>query len=145
MMRLSTRTRYGIRAVFELARHFGKGPVQLRIIAEKQDISAKYLEQLIAILKSGGFVKSIRGSKGGYVLANKPSEIKLSDCVRCLEGQLTTVECVDDSEYCQKSEDCVVKQVWVKVTEAVENILQSITLQDLLDRAENRKTSDYQI
>lgn len=144
-MKLSTRTRYGIRAIFELALHYGQGPVQLKKIAEKQDISIKYLEQLIAILKTGGFVKSIRGSKGGYVLARKPSEIKLSDCVRCLEGQLTTVECVEDNEYCQRSDDCIVKQVWVKVTEAVENILQSITLQDLVDKAENRNTPDYQI
>ncbi len=144
-MKLSTRTRYGIRAIFELALHYGEGPVQLKRIAEKQDISVKYLEQLIAILKTGGFIKSIRGSKGGYILANKPSEIKLSDCVRSLEGQLTAVECVDDNEYCQKSEDCIVKQVWIEVTQAVENILQSINLQDLVERAENQKTPDYQI
>lgn len=144
-MKLSTRTRYGIRAIFELAAHYGKGPIQLKRIAEKQDISLKYLEQLISILKTGGFVKSIRGSKGGYILAKKPSEIKLSDCVRCLEGQLTAVECVDDDDYCQRADDCVVKQIWVEVTQAVENILQAITLQDLLDRAENRKMPDYQI
>ena len=144
-MKLSTRTRYGIRAIFELALNYGKGPVKLKRIAEKQDISVKYLEQLIAILKTGGFVRSIRGSKGGYILAKKPSEIKLSDCVRCLEGQLAAVECVENDDYCQRSDNCIVKQVWVKVTEAVENILQSITLQDLVDRAENRKMPDYQI
>jgi Rrf2 family protein len=144
-MKMSTRTRYGIRAVFELALYYGKGPVQLKRIAEKQDISVKYLEQLIAILKTGGFVKSIRGSKGGYILAKKPSEIKLNDCVKCLEGQLNPVECVEDDDYCQRSEDCIVKQVWIKVTQAVENILQSITLQDLVDQAENQNQPDYQI
>ncbi len=144
-MKISTRTRYGIRAVFELARHFGKGPVQLKKIAEKQDISVKYLEQLIAILKTGRFVRSIRGSKGGYILARKPSEIKLNDCVRCLEGELNPVECVENQDYCKRSDDCIVRQVWVKVTDAVENILQSITLQDLVDKAENRNTPDYQI
>jgi Rrf2 family cysteine metabolism transcriptional repressor len=144
-MKLSTRTRYGVRAIFELALYYGKGPVQLKKIAEKQDISVKYLEQLIAILKTGGFVRSIRGSKGGYILAKKPSEIKLSECVRCLEGQLNPVECVEDNDYCKRTEDCIVKQVWVKITDAVENILQSITLQDLVDKAENRNTPDYQI
>jgi Rrf2 family cysteine metabolism transcriptional repressor len=144
-MKLSTRTRYGVRAIFELALYYGKGPVQLKKIAEKQDISVKYLEQLIAILKTGGFVRSIRGSKGGYILAKKPSDIKLSECVRCLEGQLNPVECVEDNYYCKRTEDCIVKQVWVKITDAVENILQSITLQDLVDKAENRNTPDYQI
>ncbi len=144
-MKLSTRTRYGVRAIFELALYYGKGPVQLKKIAEKQDISVKYLEQLIAILKTGGFVRSIRGSKGGYILAKKPSDIKLSECVRCLEGQLNPVECVEDNDYCKRTEDCIVKQVWVKITDAVENILQSITLQDLVDKAENRNTPDYQI
>jgi Rrf2 family cysteine metabolism transcriptional repressor len=144
-MKLSTRTRYGVRAICELALYYGKGPVQLKKIAEKQDISVKYLEQLIAILKTGGFVRSIRGSKGGYILAKKPSDIKLSECVRCLEGQLNPVECVEDNDYCKRTEDCIVKQVWVKITDAVENILQSITLQDLVDKAENRNTPDYQI
>lgn len=94
-MKLSTRTRYGIRAVLELAQNNGNRPLQLRIIAQHQDISVKYLEQLMAILRSAGFVRSIRGAKGGYLLAKPPNQVKISDVFDCLEGHIATVECVE--------------------------------------------------
>lgn len=144
-MKLSTRTRYGIRAIFELALNYGQGPVQLKRIAEKQEISVKYLEQLIAVLKAAGFVKSIRGPKGGYILAKQPAGIKLGDCVKCLEGPLAVVECVNNLHYCKRAADCVIKQVWTQITEATERVLQSITLQDLVDRAKEDGTLNYQI
>jgi len=144
-MKLSTRTRYGIRAILELAESYRKGPLQLKIIAQHQDISMKYLEQIIAMLKSGGFVKSIRGAKGGYVLAKAPNQIKLSDVFDCLEGRVTTVECIEDEDYCARVADCVARQLWVRVQEAIDSVLQSITLQDLLDRAKDKRALDYQI
>ena len=105
-MKLSTRTRYGVRAILELAENAGKGPLQLRIIAQRQDISAKYLEQLMAVLKSAGFVRSVRGAKGGYVLARPADRIHLNEVFHCLEGSLTTSECVEDERFCQRAAGC---------------------------------------
>lgn len=144
-MRLSTRTRYGVRAMLELAENVGRGPLQLRIIARRQDISVKYLDQLMAILKSAGFVRSIRGSKGGYMLAKAPDQIRLSDVFCCLEGHVVTVECVENENYCARAADCVARQLWAEVQQAVKNLLQSITLQDLVDRTKTNKVLDYQI
>ena len=144
-MKLSTRTRYGIRAILELAEKDGSGPLRVKTIAQSQDISAKYLEQLMSILKSAGFVRSIRGSKGGYMLAKAPNQIKLNDVFDCLEGHVTTVECVEDKDYCARAADCVARQVWAQVQQAIKNVLQSITLQDLVDRAKDKKLSNYQI
>ncbi len=144
-MKLSTRTRYGIRAIIELAMNYGKGPLQIRVIAQNQDISVKYLEQLMTILRSAGFIRSIRGSKGGYLLARQPSQIRLSDVFDALEGNVTTVECVEDKNYCDRNADCIARQVWAQVQRAIKNVLQSITLQDLVDRAKAEKKLDYQI
>ncbi|MHC4665000.1 MAG: RrF2 family transcriptional regulator [Planctomycetota bacterium] len=144
-MKLSTRTRYGIRAILEIAANHGKGPLQTRIIAQRQTISVKYLEQLMAILKSGGFVRSIRGSKGGYTLAKAPHQIKLSDVFNALEGPVVTVECVKDESFCANAADCIARQLWAQVQKAIENVLESITLQDLIDRMKDEKISDYQI
>lgn len=137
-MKLSTRTRYGIRAAIELAGHYGRGPVQIKVIGQKQAISVKYLEQLMAILKSGGFVHSIRGSKGGYVLAREPEQIKLDELVLALEGSITTAECVNDNGYCARAADCVARELWTKVQHAVIDVLRSVTLKDLVDKAKCR-------
>jgi len=144
-MKLSTRTRYGIRAVLELAQNHGKGPVQLNNIALHQEISVKYLEQLMAMLKSAGIVNSVRGSKGGYILAKPPEQIKLSDCFNCLEGHVVTVECVENDSYCPRVSDCIAREVWAKVQEAVMTVLESMTLQSLLEKAKKDKTLYYQI
>jgi Rrf2 family protein len=144
-VKLSTRTRYGVRAALDLAENGGHRPLQLKVIAEHQDISVKYLEQLMNILRSAGFVRSVRGSKGGYVLAKPPAQIKLSDIFNSLEGPVITAECVEDESYCARAADCVVKQVWAQVQQAVKNVLESITLQDLVDKAKDTKTLDYHI
>ena len=144
-MKLSTRTRYGVRAVLELAASQGKGPMQIKTIANRQGISLKYLEQLMAILKSAGFVRSVRGSKGGYILAKPANQIKLSDIFNALEGPVTTVECVENESYCARVADCVARQVWAEVQRAITNVLQSMTLQDLVDRAKDKRTLNYQI
>lgn len=144
-MKLSTRTRYGLRAIIELAENNGAAPLQTKAIAASQDISVKYLEQLMTILRSAGLVRSIRGSKGGYMLAKSPNQIKLNEVFDCLEGHVTTVECVEDRSFCERAEDCVARQVWAQVQQAIKNVLQSITLQDLVDRAKDKKLSNYQI
>jgi Rrf2 family cysteine metabolism transcriptional repressor len=143
-MKLSTRTRYGIRAIFELAQYEGQRPLQLRAIAERQDISVKYLEQLMGVLRSAGIVRSVRGSKGGYALARPPEQIKLSEVFHCLEGPVTTTECVEDEDYCKRSADCAAREVWVAVEAAINQVLDAITLADMVRRARTRG-SDYQI
>jgi len=144
-MKLSTRTRYGLRAILELAAHYNEGPVQIKVIALRQAISVKYLEQLMAILKSAGFITSIRGAKGGYILAKKPNQIRLNDVFTALEGPVSTVECVQDKSYCVRVADCMARQVWLQVQQAIVNVLQAVTLQDLLDKAKNEKNLNYQI
>src|SRR4030042_6945634 len=144
-MKLSTRTRYGVRAVIELAGNQNKGPMQIKTIAHRQDISVKYLEQLMAILKSAGFVRSIRGAKGGYILAKPANQIKLSDVFNALEGPVTTVECVGNKNYCARVTDWAARQVWAEVQQAIEKVLQSGPLQDLVDRTNDKRALSYQI
>jgi Rrf2 family protein len=143
-MKLSTRTRYGIRAVIELAQDDGKRPLQLKTIAERQGISIKYLEQLMGILRSAGFVRSVRGAKGGYVLARPPGEITLHEVFRCLEGSVTTTECVEDKDYCGRWADCAARKVWIQVEEAIQRVLSGITLADLIQQPHSSE-AEYQI
>jgi Rrf2 family cysteine metabolism transcriptional repressor len=144
-MKLSTRTRYAVRAMIELARHEANRPLQLKIIAERQEISVKYLEQLMAVLKSAGLIQSVRGSRGGYVLAKASSQITLSDILHCVEGPIATVECVEDGTRCARAADCAAREVWKRVEQAIESVLQSITLRDVALMASGNKQSDYQI
>jgi len=138
-MKLSTRARYGLRALLDLALHQGEGLVQLKVIALRQQISLPYLEHLIRPLIAGGLVKSVRGVGGGVRLARLPSEIRLSEAVQLLEGSTVLVECVDDPGSCDRSGICVTRDVWSEVGEAMVRVLGSITLQDLVDREENRR------
>lgn len=143
-MKLSTRTRYGIRAVIELAQHKEKRPLQLKLIAERQGISIKYLEQLMSLLRSSGFIRSVRGSRGGYALARPAETIKLSEIFRCLEGSVATAECTENKDYCERAADCVAREVWMEVEEAIQKVLNSITLADLVERVESPRFN-YQI
>jgi len=143
-MKLSTRTRYGMRAVIELAQHEDKRPLQLKVIADRQAISVKYLEQLMSILRSAGFVRSVRGSKGGYTLARPADQVRLHEIFRCLEGPVTTTECTVDSRVCERSTDCIAREIWLQVETAVHDVLSSITLADVVKRA-SVKASEYQI
>ncbi|GAB4260260.1 MAG: Rrf2 family transcriptional regulator [Thermincola ferriacetica] len=116
-MKVSTKGHYGVLAMFDLAQHYGEGPVSLKSIAERQGLSEPYLEQLIAVLRKAGLVKSVRGAQGGYILAREPRDIKVGDIIRVLEGPIAPVECVsqDDPEHCLKFDFCVTKSVWEKV------------------------------
>jgi Rrf2 family protein len=133
-MKLSTRSRYGTRALVDIALNGKDKPVLLRDIARRQEISTMYLEHLITPLISAGIVRSIRGAKGGVWLAKPPREIKLSEVVLLLEGSLAPVECVDDPKYCRRSASCVTREVWSEIKEAMNHVLESTTLQDLAER-----------
>lgn len=144
-MKLSTRTRYAVRAIIELAQHESNQPLQLKIIAQRQEISVKYLEQLMAVLRSAGFVRSVRGSKGGYMLAKAPNQIRMNEVLRRLEGTVATVECVENENTCSRSADCAARYLWIQVEHAIEQVLESMTLQDLVVKANEQKKLDYQI
>jgi Rrf2 family protein len=134
-----------MRAMLELADNFGKGPLQTRVIAKHQEISTKYLEQLMATMKSAGLVRSQRGAKGGYILANTPDKIKISDVFEVFEGPVVTVECVANENYCTRAAECVARKIWIEVQAAIKGALQSMTLQDALDKAKINEPANYQI
>jgi len=138
-MKISTKVRYGARAMLELASHYGKGPIDLKEIAKKEEISLKYLEQVIIPLRTAGLVKAIRGSKGGYSLAKPPSEIWLNDLVEILEGPLDLVECLHNPSTCKKVQSCVTRDVWKDLQEAIYKVFHSITLEDMLNRKEEKE------
>lgn len=147
-MRLSTKTRYGVRALLDLALHGGKGPVLLRDISKRQDISEKYLQQIFHSLSIGGIVRSFRGAGGGFVLNREPSEIKLSEVTRILEGPLTLVGCVQDKKRCGRVAGCVTRTLWEELSAVIVSKLDQITLGDLVDRHEQlakTKVQEYQI
>ncbi len=133
-MQLSTRARYAVRALVELAISYGEGPVKLKDIASKQNISLKYLEQVMFPLRTKGYVKTHKGSKGGYVLARKPEDINLFEIIQCVEGSLATAECVDIPEICDRVEVCVTRNVWVGLKDAIYNELSNINLAQLAEK-----------
>lgn len=135
-MKLSTRGRYGVAAMYDLAMHYGRGPISLKNVAERQEISEHYLEQLMGILRKAGYVKSIRGAQGGYFLAKKPESISVGDIIRVMEGPIAPVDCLldddcRDNNYCEKAGICVTRGVWEKVRDSINNVLDSISLADL--------------
>ena len=131
-MKLSTRSRYGARIVLELARRIDDGPIQVGEISTHQQISVKYLEQLIRTLKKAQLVSSVRGPKGGHLLAKKPDEITLGQLVRLFEGQTDLVECISTPENCPMAVDCRVRLAWKEATKALYDSLDGITISDLL-------------
>ncbi len=133
-MKLSTRTRYGTRALIELAMRKGEGPVFLKDIARQQQISLPYLEHLAAPLITGGIIRSTKGPRGGISLARDPEDIKLGEIVRLLEGSLAPVECVDNPKTCRRSNACAARDVWSRLKDAMDEVLESTTLQDLAER-----------
>ncbi|MDC3415623.1 cysteine metabolism transcriptional regulator CymR [Aquibacillus salsiterrae] len=123
-MKISTKGRYGLTIMIELARHNGSGPVSLKTIATDNNLSEHYLEQLVAPLRNACLVKSVRGAYGGYVLAKDPSEITAGDIIRILEGPITPVEGIEDEEPAKQ-------QLWIRIRDAVKNVLDTTTLDDL--------------
>jgi Rrf2 family protein len=133
-MKLSTRARYGTRALLDLAMHSDQEPVPLKDISRRQDISLHYLEHIIAPLVAAGIVKSLRGVQGGISLARPPQEIRLSEVVDLLEGSISPVECIQSPNVCNRSGYCATRDIWAELAEAMNGVLDATTLADLVER-----------
>lgn len=133
-MKLSTKGRYATRAMLDLALHFGEGPILVKDISNRQEVSDRYLEQILTPLKAGGLVRVVRGARGGFALAKPPSQIKLLEIIQLVEGSTAPVDCVDDLHICARSGNCVTREVWIELKQAIDNVLESMTLEDLVDR-----------
>ena len=142
-MKISTKGRYALRLLLDLATYYSGEPVSLHDIAKRQEISEKYLEQIISLLNKGGFVRSIRGAQGGYILRKEPKEITVGMVLRLTEGSLAPVDCVgEDDTYCKRFDTCVTNQVWAKLSEAINSVVDSITLADLVEW-QNQQADSY--
>lgn len=137
-MKLSTRTRYGLRAMLDIGMNSEGTPLLVKDIAKRQNISERYLEHILLALKKAGILRSIQGGKGGYVFLKKPAEIKLREIIEALEGPLSFVECVGKKEICDRSENCVARELWCKVRDEVLRILEQTTLKELIDRQKEK-------
>ncbi len=133
-MKLTKRTRYGTRLLLDLAIHQDQGAVNMSEISKRLNVSVKYLEQLIRPLKKAKLVNSIRGPKGGHMLAKKPDKITLGDITRLFEGQTELVDCISNPEKCPISDECIVRPAWQRATQALYSELDSISITDLLEK-----------
>jgi Rrf2 family protein len=140
-MKLSTRGRYGARALVELAKHDGEGPLALKEMAERQQIPVKYLEQIAMVLKSAKLIKSVRGPSGGYTLARPPEEINLLEIVETLEGSLSFVNCVKDPSTCDRVESCAFNDLWKRISVETSKILRSVTLAEMARKDCEKRSS----
>jgi Rrf2 family protein len=140
-MRLSTKSRYGVRALFDIAYNSGAMPAQIQDISRRQDISPRYLEQIFQSLKRAGILKSKRGPQGGYYLARKPEDITLREILYAAEGDTQIVECCDDKKKkrgsCQFDGGCVTQLVWKEASSRLDNFLDSITLKSLCEKGQS--------
>lgn len=136
-MKLSTKGRYGLRAMLDMALSEEAGPIASHTIAKRQDISERYLEQLLIPLKQSGLVKSIRGSQGGYILGRAPKDISVGDIIRVLEGPLAPVDCVNElnPDDCKRADSCVTRIIWAKVRDSIAEVLDSYSLEDLVNES----------
>ena len=132
-MKLSTRGRYGIHAMYDLAERHGEGPVSIKSIAERQGIPEAYLEQLVAVLKKEGLVTSTRGAQGGYMLSREPEDITVGQILRALEGGLNLVDCLSGEDACGKSCACPSRIVYMKIRDGLNQVADSITLKDMIN------------
>jgi Rrf2 family transcriptional regulator, iron-sulfur cluster assembly transcription factor len=141
-MKLSTRSRYGTRLMLDMAEHDQSGPIQLGVIAKRQGIPVKYLEQIMIPLKKAGYVNSVRGYKGGYVLARPPEAVTVGEIVVLLEGGLELTTCTDSPEHCERAESCVVRTLWQQATAAMHEKLNAVTLADLVKQVQEMATAE---
>lgn len=143
-MKVSTRGRYALRLMLDLAMNNTGEPVRLKDVAKRQEISEKYLEQIISILNKAGFVKSVRGPSGGYSLKRKPEEYTVGMILRLTEGSLAPVDCVEDGTDCGRADQCVTVLLWKKLNDAINGVVDNITLADLVDW-QMQKANEYVI
>lgn len=135
-MKISTKGRYGLTIMIELARKYGEGPTSLRTIAQMNNLSEHYLEQIIAPLRNARLVKSVRGAYGGYILNEKPENITAGDVIRVLEGPIALVEGIEDEEPAKQ-------QLWIRISEAIKEVLDSTTLEDLSTYSNDEEVDSY--
>lgn len=141
-MKLSTRSRYGTRMMLDMAEHGHNGPVQMGDIAKRQGISVKYLEQLIIPLKKARYIKSVRGPKGGHMLAKTPERITLGEIVDTLEGGIDLCHCIENPKSCDKFRHCLTRPIWKRATKAMYDELNATTLADMLPRQKGRRKNE---
>jgi Rrf2 family protein len=140
MIRLSTKGRYGTRLMLNLARHYNHAEevVILKSVSDDEEISIRYLEQIVIPLKINKLVKSIRGAGGGYILARNPSKIKISEIIQSLEGSFCLVDCIEEKDYCHRTPKCAAHEIWKEASTILRNYFQSISLQDLVEIYEKK-------
>lgn len=141
-MKLSTRSRYGTRLMLDMAQHYNEGPIQMSDIAKRQDVSIKYLEQIIIPLKKAHYIDSVRGPKGGHILTRPPEEITVGEIVAVLEEGTSLVECVEVPSVCGRAPVCPTRLLWKEAAEAMFDRLQSVTLADLVEKEKMMKSKD---
>ena len=137
-MNLSTKGRYAVRAMLDLALQPTDGPTLIKDISKRQEISDLYLEQLFNRLKTVGLLRSIRGPKGGFILSKPAAKIRLIDILQAMEGPIAPVDCVDNTALCTRADTCVTRDVWAEMKKAIAKVLESTTLQDLVNQANGR-------
>lgn len=139
MIRLSTKGKYGTRLMFQLALNYGNGPMLLKDIAAREDLSVRYLEHLVSPLKTAGLIIATRGSKGGYALSKKPEDITVKEIIQILEGPLYPSECVEVPEICDRSDSCITRDVWVELEQTISATLARHTLRELVDNYKEKR------
>lgn len=144
-MKLSTKSRYGLRAVIEIAKTYGSGPAKRKNVAAQQGISDSYLENILIVLKNNRIIETTRGVNGGYVLSRSPKEITVLEVVDSLEGPLNLVDCVSSNSICSKTDTCATRTIWKEIADAWKSILGNITLQDVIEREERLYSPTYSI
>jgi len=136
-MKLSAKSRYGTRLMVDMAQHYHDGPIHLANVAERQGISVKYLEQIIIPLKKADYIRSVRGPKGGHILAKPPEEITVGEIVALLEEGASLAECSDKDEFCERSSTCLTRRLWKEAAQTMFDKLYGITLADIIKAAES--------
>lgn len=144
-MKLSTRSRYAARAIIEIARQKGDSPITRKTICESQNISSSYLENILIVLKNQGIIKTVRGPRGGYVLAKDPNDINMYDIVVAFEGSISAVHCVDDPKNCPRYINCPTKVVWEALMKSQRDVLLSFTIGQLMKGADKKDDPEYLI
>ncbi len=130
-MKLSTKARYGMRAMVDLALHYEKGPILLKDIAKRQEVSMKYLDHIISTLRANGLIESAKTRHSGYVVSRAPCQIKTYEIIKAVEGSLAPVDCVDDPKICHRANLCATTNLWKKLKESMRDVLKGVTLEDL--------------
>jgi Rrf2 family cysteine metabolism transcriptional repressor len=133
-MHFSTKTRYGARAVLDIAMHGGNGPVTLNEIAKRQEVSKKYVGHIVNQLLAAGILESVRGPQGGYMLARPAKQIRLGEIIRALDGSMAPVRCAEKPDFCSKSKKCAMQEIWITLRDRIDSVVDGVTVADLVNR-----------